>query len=285
MKLFRIGEISKLYNISVDTLRHYEKLGILKPEQISESGYRYYSNRQIWKLNIIRTLRELDISLPEIREFMKDRTLAKSQSLIDFQLQTIIKKQKELEQLKKDLEIRQQHLKDTCNMTDTGIIRRITLPARRAWSLEQEASIDWDIDRIHKEIEAKLETPEVSYFAWGRAGAVVSGHDFHKGNYLRYSSSFIFDKNGDSEIPGGDYLCLHFHGQYSSGIATKHYERIKRHMSHNNLVLAGPVIEIYKLDIHETDQPDEFLTEIQVPVLSGTRQAEKCSSNKTDSVV
>ena len=178
MKLFRIGEISKLYSISVDTLRHYEKLGILKPEQISGSGYRYYSNRQIWKLNIIRTLRELDISLPEIRDFMENRTLAKSQSLIDFQLQTIIKKQKELEQLKKELEIRQQHLTETCSITQTGVIERKRLPARRAWSLEQEASIEWDIDRIHKEIDARLETPEVSYFAWGRAGATVSEEDF-----------------------------------------------------------------------------------------------------------
>lgn len=266
MKLFRIGEISKLYNISVDTLRHYEKLEILKPEQISESGYRYYSNRQIWKLNIVRTLRELDISLPEIREFMKDRTLAKSQSLIDFQLETIIKKQEELKQLKKELEIRKQHLEDTCNITATGNIERKHLPVRRAWSLEQEASIDWDIDRIHKEIDAKLGSSEVSYFAWGRAGATVSEVDFHKGNYLRYSSSFILDKNGDSEIPGGDYLCLHFHGQYSSGIAESYYEQIKQYMISHALSLAGAVVEIYKLDIHETDQPDEFLTEIQVPV-------------------
>ena len=268
MKLFRIGEISKLYNISVDTLRHYERQGVLKPEQTSESGYRYYSNRQIWKLNIIRTLRELDISLPEIREFMKDRTLAKSQSLIDFQLQTIIKKQEELEQLKKELEVRKQHLKDTCNIIDTGIIEWKHLPVRRAWSLEQEASIDWDIDRIHKEIEAKLETPEVSYFAWGRAGAIISEKDFCKGNYLRYTSSFIFDKdkNGDSEISGGDYLCLHFNGQYTSGVAEFYYEKVKQYMADNHLTLAGPVVEIYKLDIHETDQPDEFLTEIQVPV-------------------
>lgn len=266
MKLFRIGEISKLYGISVDTLRHYEKLDILKPEHISSSGYRYYSNRQIWKLNIIRTLRELDISLPEIRDFMENRTLAKSQSLISFQLQTIIKKQEELEQLKKELEIRQQYLKEACNISETGIIEKKCLSARRVWRLEQEASIDWDIDRIHKEIDARLKTPEVSYFAWGRAGAVISERDFHEGNYLRYSSSFIFDKNGDSKIPGGDYLCLHFNGQYTSGIVESYYEKIKQYMTENALALAGSVIEIYKLDIHETDQPHEFLTEIQVPV-------------------
>ena len=266
MKLFRIGEISKLYGISVDTLRHYEKQGILKPEQVSHSGYRYYSNRQIWVLNIIRTLRELDVSLPEIREFLKDRTLAKSQSLIDFQLKTIMQKQEELAWLKKELEIRRQHLTETRSIVNTGIIERKTLSARRAWSLEREASVDWDIDRIHKEIEAKLESPDVSYFARGRAGAIVSERDFCKGHYFRYISSFIFDKNGDSEIAAGDYLCLHYNGQYSSGVAEKHYQQIKEYMSDHRLKLAGPVIEIYKLDIHETDHPDEFLTEIQVPI-------------------
>ncbi|MGI9274924.1 MAG: MerR family transcriptional regulator [Endozoicomonas sp.] len=267
MKLFRIGEISKLYGISVDTLRHYEKLGILKPEQISDSGYRYYSNRQIWKLNIIRTLRQLDVGLPEIREFMVNRTLAKSQQLIEFQLQTITEKQKELAALKQELEARRSYLK-AAQVNETGVIERRVLPVRKAWTLEQEVSLVWDVDRIHKEIETKLTGRQLSYFAWGRAGAVISETDFHDANYLRYSSSFILDQEGSAEIAGGDYLCLHFHGQYSSELMEEHYARIKEYMISHTLEVSGSVIEIYKLDIHETDQEQEFLTEIQVPVSS-----------------
>ena len=41
-KYFRIGEISRLYDIGVDSIRYYEEIGIIKPER-SESGYRRYS--------------------------------------------------------------------------------------------------------------------------------------------------------------------------------------------------------------------------------------------------
>ena len=44
---FKIGEISKLYGIGVDSIRYYEEIGIIKPQR-SESGYRYYSIHDIW---------------------------------------------------------------------------------------------------------------------------------------------------------------------------------------------------------------------------------------------
>lgn len=280
MKLFRIGKISKLYGISVDTLRHYEKMDILKPEQISDSGYRYYSNRQICKLNIIRTLREMDVSLPEIRDFMIDRTLEKSEQLIDFQLKTLHEKQKQLEQLKKELEHRQHYLMKARQITETGIVELKTLPGRRSRNLERETSVAWDIDRIHKEIETKIVGQKLSYFAWGRAGAIISKADFNDSNYLKYSSSFIFDKEGDHIIPKGDYLCVHFRGQYSSAIVNKYYSLIKRSMSGQGLVINGDAVEIYKLDIHETENEQEFLTEIQVPVKATSQSIEVVSEHQ-----
>ena len=48
-KLYKIGEISKLYNISNDILRYYEKIGLLVPDIKKENGYRYYSEKQLWK--------------------------------------------------------------------------------------------------------------------------------------------------------------------------------------------------------------------------------------------
>ena len=72
-KLYKIGEISKLYNISSDILRHYEKIGLIIPDARDENGYRYYSQKQIWKLNNIRNLRNLGVGLKEITDFMEDR--------------------------------------------------------------------------------------------------------------------------------------------------------------------------------------------------------------------
>lgn len=54
-ELFQIGDVAKMFHISVGTLRHYGKLGLLQPEYIdSETGYRYYSTRQFECLNTIR---------------------------------------------------------------------------------------------------------------------------------------------------------------------------------------------------------------------------------------
>ena len=65
--LFPIGEVSKLFHISVSSLRHYEHIGLLTPEYISsDSGYRYYGTEQFEVLNTIRYLRALDMPLSEI---------------------------------------------------------------------------------------------------------------------------------------------------------------------------------------------------------------------------
>ena len=60
-KYYRIGEISRLYKISTDILRYYDKIGLMSPDFIGENGYRYYSKKQIWKLNNIRNLRNIGV--------------------------------------------------------------------------------------------------------------------------------------------------------------------------------------------------------------------------------
>ena len=71
-KLFQIGDMAKLFHISVSSLRYYESLGLLTPERVDpDTGYRYYSVRQFEVLNTIRYLRELDMPLPEISDFLK----------------------------------------------------------------------------------------------------------------------------------------------------------------------------------------------------------------------
>ena len=75
--LFPIGEVSKLFHISVSSLRHYEHIGLLTPEYISsDSGYRYYGTEQFEVLNTIRYLRALDMPLAEIEDFLKNKDRA-----------------------------------------------------------------------------------------------------------------------------------------------------------------------------------------------------------------
>lgn len=66
-ELFQIGEVARMYHLSVGTLRHYERIGLLAPERTDPAtGYRYYSARQLEQLTSIRYLRALDMPLEEI---------------------------------------------------------------------------------------------------------------------------------------------------------------------------------------------------------------------------
>ena len=96
---FKIGEISRLYGIGVDSLRYYEKIGLLQPER-SESGYRHYSIREIWKLNIIRDLRKLDFSMEQIARYLRNHNVDSTLSLLKEEQQAIEEKIHSLEKLR-----------------------------------------------------------------------------------------------------------------------------------------------------------------------------------------
>ncbi len=68
-----IGELAKLRNINVQSLRYYEKLGILIPAYINhENGYRYYSLEQIMILDTIILCIDLGIPLKDLKNYVND---------------------------------------------------------------------------------------------------------------------------------------------------------------------------------------------------------------------
>lgn len=68
--LYQIGEVARLFHLSISLLRHYDKTGLVTPEYTDpDTGYRYYSIRQFECLNTIRYLRALDMPLEEIGGF------------------------------------------------------------------------------------------------------------------------------------------------------------------------------------------------------------------------
>lgn len=133
-ELFKIGDVAKMFHISVGTLRHYEKIGLLQPEYIdSETGYRYYSTRQFECLNTIRYLRVLDMHLPMIKDFLKNRDINKIQKMLQEQKKIVIQKQKEFQIIERKINNRLQQLENalTSELNTIKIIQ--TEPHRIAW--------------------------------------------------------------------------------------------------------------------------------------------------------
>ena len=73
--MFRIGEFSKIARVSGRLLRYYDEIGLLTPQSIDpETGYRYYSARQLPRLNRILVLKELGLSLEHIARLLDQET-------------------------------------------------------------------------------------------------------------------------------------------------------------------------------------------------------------------
>lgn len=83
----RISEVAKLTGITVRELHYYDEVGLLKPSEITEAGYRLYSREDLEILQQILFFRELDFPLSQIKEIMNNPNYDKEEAL---------KKQKEL---------------------------------------------------------------------------------------------------------------------------------------------------------------------------------------------
>lgn len=68
--VFRIGEVARLSGCSPESIRHYEKLGLLEPPQRATNGYRYYTHQAIQELGFIRHGRELGLDLQTIGQLL-----------------------------------------------------------------------------------------------------------------------------------------------------------------------------------------------------------------------
>lgn len=79
---FSIGEAAKAANTTTETLRHYDRIGLVKPSKKDEcTKYRYYTKQDIIRLNTVRALQRMDLSLREIKEVLEYDDL---QKIVDY---------------------------------------------------------------------------------------------------------------------------------------------------------------------------------------------------------
>lgn len=70
--MYKIGDFSIVVDIPVKTLRYYDEIDLFKPSyQDYFTGYRYYESKQIFEIEKIKKLKEINLSLKEIKEYLK----------------------------------------------------------------------------------------------------------------------------------------------------------------------------------------------------------------------
>lgn len=93
--MLTVNEVSKLTGVSVRSLHHYDAIGLLKPAEVTEAGYRLYGDAQLERLQSILMFRELQFPLKEIKaildrpDFDFREALAQQIKLLELQLKHI----------------------------------------------------------------------------------------------------------------------------------------------------------------------------------------------------
>jgi MerR family transcriptional regulator, thiopeptide resistance regulator len=102
-RTWKVGEISKLTGITIRTLHHYDEIRLLRPTFRTDTGHRLYTEDDIIKLQQIMSLKELDFSLEEIKEFFENPEY-NPKEVIEMQLERLTKEIKLKEELKQQLQ-------------------------------------------------------------------------------------------------------------------------------------------------------------------------------------
>lgn len=267
--LFRIGEVARLFHISVATLRHYESIGLLEPEFIDmETGYRYYSVKQFECLHTICYLKVLDIPLCEIASFLKNRDIDVIQRLLTLQKEKVEDKLRELERVERKIRNRISQLEDAVS-SKLEVIGRKTLPAARMAILRSNLKLSSYLDLEISIRELEKDEKNTSVFL-GKVGVGISKEKLEERNTGSYDLVFLQlddedEYNGSFEmIKETDCVFIRFCGSHSK--ASPYYIRLLDYIHDNNLEITGSSREITLIDYGLTNDEQRFVTEIQIPI-------------------
>ncbi len=268
-ELFQIGEVAKMYHLSVGTLRHYEQVGLLTPEYVDpDTGYRYYSVRQFEQLTNIRYLRALDLPLEEITAALRNRDVNTISETLRRQKELVARKKQELEIIERKIDRRLTQLEEAwhCALDE---IRLIEQPALKLVLLRDSVKFNsylW-LEHSIRKIEQNQKLP-LSYI--GKVGVGISEENLKNAEFGHYDLVFLVLEEEDiyegrvDVLPPCRCASVRFRGDH--GNAPAHYQQLMEYLDENKLEIAGFSCEIALVDNCISDDPAQYVTEIRIPV-------------------
>ena len=263
-EFYTIGELARLFSLNPDTLRHYEDKGILSPAR-HENRYRMYGIQDICTLNVVRALREVGMSLEEIRAYLSGRTVARTVALMDQEDALLQSRISGLEELRQEALARRERL---CRYAavQAGQLEVLAEPVRPYICLREDVILEGEIDFLLKKLE-KDHQADIKILGSACMGAALNGASLATGVYHHYDAVFFLTEPGrrwDAVLPAGRYARWYYRGPYRN--FRNHYQALLAALEERDLCPAGPPLELYRIDAHDTALEAEYLTEIQVPI-------------------
>lgn len=263
---YKIGEISKIYGIGRDSLMYYEDIGMLKPFR-DKNGYRMYKLSDIWRLNLIKELRSLNFPMKKIKEYLDDRNIESTKEILNKEIILIDEKIEELLSYKQNIMKRLDTMNDELRNLKLYEIDLVYINKRKVLELNTNITKDEEFDFLIQKLQKDYEN-RLTILGNNNIGSSFCLDKIKQGIYNEFKSVFCFLED-EEEIYNiifneGYYLTLTYKGKYKNN---KHYiNKMFKYIEEKGYKIISDPIEIYKIDIHETEDINEFITEIQIPV-------------------
>lgn len=263
---YKIGEISKIYGIGRDSLMYYEEIGILKPFR-DKNGYRMYKLSDIWRLNLIKELRSLNFPMKKIKEYLDDRNIESTKEILNKEIILIDEKIEELLSYKQNIMKRLNTINDELRNLKLYEIDLVYINKRKALELNANITKDEEFDFLIQKLQKDYEN-RFTILGNNNIGSSFCLDKIKQGIYNEFKSVFCFLED-EEEIYNiifneGYYLTLTYKGEYKNN--KHHINKMFKYIEEKGYKIISDPIEIYKIDIHETEDINEFVTEIQIPV-------------------
>ncbi len=260
-KFYKIGELARLYHVSTDILRYYEEQNLLTPKR-APNGYRLYSIKDIWKLNVIRDLRKLNIPVEKIRDYLAEHNAASTQTLLENELALIEAQIQQLKQMQNSI---RQRIASCQRAYSLPLVRCFLqdFPKRPCHTINKGYTTDEEMDPLIQQLQSF--DPENLYI-WGNdgIGSVISLNAAQNGRCRQYESVFILHPRGQWEIPAGKYLCLGYSGDSMQNAVF--VPRLFTWAKNHQFIPIGPLLEFLRTDIHISGKTSDHITELQLRV-------------------
>ncbi|WP_105614655.1 MerR family transcriptional regulator [Vallitalea okinawensis] len=274
-KRFRIGEIAKIKNIDAQTLRYYDKLGLLSPAIVDEQNrYRYYSEEQFIEVDRIKFYKMLGLSLEEVKKYKSIHQVDEAIKTLQMQKDELDNKIVKMQAVSKNLET---------------IIERIEKTKERyenSGSLIEVQSCDaiygviGDCQTIHDwyEFEKKLLELTECYPNYSEVGHNHGLSFIYNEQYLNHverehlvkilmpiEQQFMNDPNVE-EYSLGQCILTYHQGSYSRIEET--FSKVRQYIKQEHLSIRGDIITTSIINSFIINNQDEFLIEIKIPVIN-----------------
>lgn len=267
---FKIGEFSKLCQVTVKTLRHYEEVGLLIPIEVDEwTGYRYYDISQLRRMNRIVYLKKLGFSLEEIFDILEENLQMPTAEMIrskiaqsQNEIQSLMWRQTELVKLETMLH-KQENIME--KVFEKSLPSRVFATHRRKIDSYQEL-FNLCPNIIGPEMKRLgCECPEPQY-------CFTIEHQTEYGKDIDIEYFEAVDKRGEDselikfkvlpEVPVA--LCINHYGAYEKMPET--FAELYSYAEANGYEPTELARFNYIDGIWNKESVDEWLTEIQLPV-------------------